>query len=71
MNNKIMKLSIVIPAFNEGSTIHEILDKINAVELLNGLQKEIIVINDFSTDNTSESIKNYIKNNARLDILYL
>lgn len=71
MNTTIKKLSIVIPAFNEGPTIYKILDKIKAVELLDGTQKEIIVINDCSTDNTSEQIKNYIDNNINLNILYL
>lgn len=56
MNQEIKKLSIVIPAFNEGPTIYKILDKIKSVELLNGIQKEIIIVNDFSTDNTSEII---------------
>ena len=36
-----MKLSIVIPAFNEAKTIHLILDKVKAVELMNGLKKEV------------------------------
>lgn len=70
MNTTIKKLSIVIPAFNEGPTIHKILNKIKEVELLNGIQKEIILINDSSTDNTSDSIKNYIDENADLNILY-
>lgn len=67
----IKKLSIVIPAFNEGATIHKILDKIKMVELLNGIEKEIIIINDFSTDNTSEQIRKYIDENSSLNILYL
>lgn len=70
MNTTTKKLSIVIPAFNEGPTIHKILNKIKEVELLNGIQKEIILINDSSTDNTSDSIKNYIDENADLNILY-
>lgn len=69
-NNNIKKLSIIIPAFNEGPTIYKILDKINGVELLNGIQKEIIVINDFSTDNTAESIKAYMTKNSNQNILY-
>jgi len=70
MNNNIKKLSIIIPAFNEGPTIYKILDKINGVELLHGIQKEIIVINDCSTDNTAESIKAYMTNNSHQNILY-
>ena len=39
------KLSIIIPAFNEEKTIHLILDKVKAVELISGINKEIIIIN--------------------------
>jgi glycosyltransferase involved in cell wall biosynthesis len=65
------KLSIVIPAYNEGATIHLILDKIKAVQLINGIEKEIIIVNDCSKDNTEESIQNYIASNSTLNIRYL
>ena len=42
---EIKKLSIVIPAYNEGKTIHNILNKIKAVVLLNAIQKEVIIVN--------------------------
>ncbi len=64
------KLSIVIPAYNEGRTIHQILDRIQAVELIGGLDKELIIVNDFSTDNTEEAIINYQKSNPTLPITY-
>ncbi len=64
------KLSILIPAFNEGATIHLILDKIKAVELMNGISKEIVIVNDCSTDNTVEAIENYMQENASLDIKF-
>jgi glycosyltransferase involved in cell wall biosynthesis len=64
------KLSIVIPVFNEADTIHLILDKVKNVKLLNDIQKEIILINDCSTDKTDESIKKYIYNNSNLNIEY-
>jgi glycosyltransferase involved in cell wall biosynthesis len=64
------KLSIVIPVFNEADTIHLILDKVKNVKLLNDIQKEIILINDCSTDKTDESINVYIKNNSNLNIKY-
>lgn len=67
---EISKLSIVIPAFNEGPTIHRILDKVKAVVLIGDLSKEIIVVNDFSTDDTEESIHRYIGQNPSLDIQY-
>ena len=50
----IKKLSIIIPAYNEGRTIHLILDKVLAVKLINDIKKEIIIVNDASSDNTQE-----------------
>ena len=64
------KLSIVIPAYNEGKTIHLILDKIKAVELNGGLLKEVIIVNDCSRDNTEEAILAYQQANPALDIQY-
>jgi glycosyltransferase involved in cell wall biosynthesis len=53
------KLSIVIPAYNEGRTIHLILDRIKDVVLTNNIEKEIIIVNDCSKDDTEEAIKKY------------
>jgi glycosyltransferase involved in cell wall biosynthesis len=63
-------LSIIIPAYNESRTIHLILDKIKAVELIGNLQKEIIIVNDHSTDTTEEAINAYISQNTGLNIKY-
>ena len=62
------KLSIVIPAYNEGRTIHLILDKIKATQLIHQFEKEIIIVNDCSTDNTPEAIANYRQQNPELNI---
>jgi glycosyltransferase involved in cell wall biosynthesis len=67
---KIKKLSIVIPAFNEEKTIHLILDRIKMVKLVNNIEKEIIIINDCSTDNTEDAIYEYQKKNPNLSIMY-
>jgi glycosyltransferase involved in cell wall biosynthesis len=64
------KLSIIIPAYNESKTIHLILDKVKNVTLLNEIHKEIIVVNDCSTDDTEECILKYIENNSDLKIKY-
>ncbi len=53
-------LSIVIPAYNEERTIHLILDKVRQVILPAGWQKEIIIVNDCSKDNTEGAIKKYM-----------
>lgn len=63
-------LSIVIPAYNEGRTIFHILDKIKNVKLVNGIKKEIIIVNDDSKDNTEEAIFEYKNLNAELNIQY-
>ncbi len=63
-------LSIVIPAYNEGKTIHLILDKVKETVLSNNISKEIIIVNDYSTDNTEEAIMDYMKKNAELNIAY-
>ncbi|MDC1188390.1 glycosyltransferase family 2 protein [Flavobacteriales bacterium] len=66
----IKKLSIVIPAYNEANTIHLILNKVEAVELRNNIQKEYIIVNDCSSDNTEAAIKSYISSNPKMDIKY-
>ena len=65
---KITKLSILIPAFNEANTVHLILDKIAAVVLTNNIQKEIIIVNDCSTDGTAEVIESYISDHREMNI---
>lgn len=63
-------LSIVIPAYNEGPTIHRILDRVKAVVLVNDMQKEVIIVNDCSKDNTEEAILKYKAQNPELPISY-
>ena len=63
-------LSILIPAYNEGRTIHHILNKVKAVELIGGYTKEVIIVNDCSKDNTEEAIQSYIQQNPELIINY-
>lgn len=65
------KLSIVIPAYNEGPTVHLILNKIKAVNLLQSIEKEVIIVNDCSKDNTEEAILNYIKQHPDFNIQYI
>jgi glycosyltransferase involved in cell wall biosynthesis len=63
------KLSIVIPAYNEGRTIHYILDRVSAVQLANGIEKEVIIVNDCSKDDTEEAIQRYAAS-GKLNITY-
>jgi glycosyltransferase involved in cell wall biosynthesis len=62
------KLSVVIPAYNEEKTIHLILDKVRSINLINGIAKEIIIVNDCSKDNTKQVLEGYISKFQNQDI---
>jgi len=65
-----LRLSIIIPVYNEQRTITQILDKIRAVKLIQNIEKEVIVINDQSKDDSDNLIKNYISQHPDLLIKY-
>jgi glycosyltransferase involved in cell wall biosynthesis len=65
---KISKLSILIPAYNEEHTITGILDRIAEVSLINGITKEIVIVNDASRDNTKDVVEAYITAHPNADI---
>jgi glycosyltransferase involved in cell wall biosynthesis len=67
----VKKLSIIIPVFNEEATISSILKKITNVNLIGSIEKEIILVNDCSEDNTDSEIRKYINDNPELDIKYI
>jgi len=50
-----MRLSIVIPVYNEHATIIELLDRVAAVDI----EKEVIIVDDFSTDGTRAILEEY------------
>lgn len=64
----IKKLSILIPAYNEEKTIAQILKEVLAVELISGVQKEIIIVNDCSKDGTVAAVERFIAEHANEDI---
>lgn len=64
------KLSIIIPVYNEAKTVHLLLNKVKNVTLSNGISKEVIIVNDCSTDATKEAIENYIQQNSELNIQF-
>ena len=66
----VKKLSIIIPAYNEAATIHLILDKVKSVKLIHDIKKELIIVNDCSTDYTEQKIKEYVHKNQDIDIQY-
>jgi glycosyltransferase involved in cell wall biosynthesis len=63
-------LSIIIPAYNEAKTIHFILDRIRAVRLAGDLQKELIVVDDASTDLTEEVLLQYHNGHPEINLQY-
>ncbi|MCG9972999.1 glycosyltransferase family 2 protein [Christiangramia crocea] len=63
------KLSILIPAYNEEATILEILNVLKELDLGLELEKEIVVVDDCSTDPTSSLIEKFVKDHPELDIL--
>src|SRR3989344_2645847 len=61
-----MRISIIIPVFNEERTLEKILEKMSKLNL--GMRKEILIINDGSTDNSRKIIEDFIKENKKEDI---
>jgi len=62
-------LSIIIPAYNEAATIHLILNKVIETKLINRIKKEIIIVNDFSTDDTQKVVEKYIEDHPEYNIV--
>jgi glycosyltransferase involved in cell wall biosynthesis len=65
-----MKLSILIPAYNEEKTITAILDRIAEVKFVYDIQKEIVIVNDASRDNTKAVVEGYIAAHPDRDIKF-
>ncbi|MEM7038724.1 MAG: glycosyltransferase family 2 protein, partial [Bacteroidota bacterium] len=63
-------LSIIVPVYNEEATITTILNEIAKVELMNGIGKEIICVNDCSKDRSEEIIHEYIAAHPEQNIQY-
>jgi glycosyltransferase involved in cell wall biosynthesis len=62
------KLSILIPVYNEAQTIAEVIVLISQLELRGGIEKEIIVINDCSSDSTAAEI--YTRQGIQVSVGY-
>jgi glycosyltransferase involved in cell wall biosynthesis len=65
-----MKLSVIIPAYNEEKTIYNILKKVFEVDLKGGILKEIIVVNDASMDNTELVVHQFIADHPHAEVNY-
>jgi dolichol-phosphate mannosyltransferase len=66
-----MLLSIIIPVYNEERLVCELLKKVIDLNLCNPLAKEIIIIDDGSSDETHATIKRFLKQEPHTDLLLL
>jgi len=65
-----MKLSVIIPAYNEQATIYNILQRVSSVELINGIKKELVVVNDCSKDDTELELLRFRNDFPEININY-
>ena len=65
-----MTLSILIPVYNEEDNIQRILERVRAVTLVNNIAKQIVIVNDCSTDGTEELVLRYIEKHNDVQIEY-
>ena len=55
-----MKLSIIIPAYNEEASLQRIVEAVQSVELINNIQKELVIVDDASRDRTAEIARSLV-----------
>ncbi|MDR3712406.1 MAG: glycosyltransferase family 2 protein [Puia sp.] len=65
------RLSIIIPAYNEEKYISQVLDKVKEIHLIRQIEKEIIVVDDCSTDRTATAVADFIAMCPETDIKYV
>ncbi len=66
-----MILSVIIPAYNEESTLYRILQRIAGVELLQGIEKEIIVVDDCSRDATEGELERFQTDHPGVAVIFV
>lgn len=64
------KLTVIIPAFNESNTIYSILQRVLKVDLIENIKKEIVIVDDFSTDATQQIVQQFMDTNPLLEFQY-
>jgi len=63
------ELSVILPAYNEGSVIEETLDHVDSAVRQTGLRYEIVVVDDGSVDDTKRRVSNYANNNGHVRVV--
>ncbi|RYF70098.1 MAG: glycosyltransferase family 2 protein [Cytophagaceae bacterium] len=66
-----MKLSILIPAFNEERTIYALLEQVMSVQLPKGIDREVVVVDDCSQDMTQVCVQNFINQFDGVNVQYI
>ena len=64
------KLSIIIPVYNEERTILRVLNKLVTIKLIQSVERELVIVNDNSTDESEKIILNFKKDNPKTEIQY-
>jgi len=65
-----MKLSVIIPAYNEQPTIYNILQRVSSVDLIQHIEKELVVVNDCSKDETEAELLRFQREHPEIAINY-
>lgn len=64
-------LSIVVPIFNEEATLGQLLEKVLSVQLVGGLAKQLVLVNDFSSDRSEAIVHDFQEKYPDEDIRYI
>ncbi len=64
-------LSIIVPVYNEAHTVHRVLDALRELQLANGIAKEIILVDDGSTDDSAATVQAYARRYPELGLRLL
>lgn len=65
------QLTVIVPAYNEEQFIYQVLQRINTVNLIGDIEKEILVVDDKSTDSTAEQIKRFVRDYPLVRLQYV
>jgi len=64
-----MQLSVIIPVYNEEATIRRVLEGVLAVELMDGISKQIVLVDDGSIDGTHHEINRFMDDHPKANLI--